>query len=342
MKRALALIGQAAISNKERLTSILKILIAAGLLYYLISAVSFEEIFTALKGANYFLILLACILSFLNIYLQFWKWKVLCREIVDETERKSVLNSLLYGFSAGIITPFRVGEYVGRALAFPGEKAFKVTLGTLIDKFFAFIPVFFVGAAASALFLYVCYNLSALYFSILLIVILLVLFLFLYTSLKTNFWEDLIRKMTSKSRKLTEFIDGLHTFKLLSGKVSVKISLITFLTYLTYVVQYGFLVGAFSNHWDILTYVWMGMLVFFAKAVIPPVTFGELGIRESASVFFAAKLGLSSAAGFNSAIFLFFINVLIPSVPGAALLFRSRPSKKSDVPLKEEKTEDNY
>ncbi|HEX2869268.1 MAG TPA: lysylphosphatidylglycerol synthase transmembrane domain-containing protein [Ignavibacteriales bacterium] len=314
---------------KERVTSWLKILIAIGLLIYLVSAVSFREIVSALHGANYFMIALASVMSFLNIYLQFLKWKILCREVVEEKENKAVLYSLFYGFSAGIITPFRLGEYVGRALAFKGNKALKVTLATLIDKFFAFVPVFFIGAIASAVFLYIFYGIGSVWFSVLIVVILISSFFYLYSVLKTDFWERQIIKLTSKSSRLAEYTDGLRSFKLLSGKTSLEVSLNTFLTYLTYIAQYGFLVAAFSNGWDIIVYSWLGMLIFFAKAVIPPVTFGELGIRESASVFFAVKLGLTSAVGFNAAIFLFFINVLLPSIPGAALLLRSKaPGKK--------------
>lgn len=325
---------------KGRAVSFLKVLIAVGLLIYLISAVSFREIMAALNGANYFMIAAACILSFLNIYLQYWKWKILCREIVEERERKIILNSLLYGFSAGIITPFRLGEYVGRALAFKGKKALKVTLATLIDKFFAFVPVFFIGAVASAVFLYSSYGIGKAWLLVLLAVILLSLFFYLYSVLKTDFWERMIIRLTSKSRRLTEFMDGLRTFKLLSGRTSLDISLNTFVTYLTYIAQYGFLVAAFSNGWDIMTYFWLGMLIFFAKAVIPPVTFGELGIRESASVFFAVKLGLSSAVGFNAAIFLFFINVLLPSIPGVLLLFNTKGSAKASAAASENKIED--
>ncbi|MCU7496637.1 MAG: flippase-like domain-containing protein [Ignavibacteria bacterium] len=309
--------------NKERFSSLLKILIAIGLIVYLVSAVSFREIINALKGANYFLIALSLMLSSANIYLQFKKWQLLCREIVEETERKSVLTSLFYGFSAGIITPFRIGEYVGRALAFSQKKAFKVTLATLIDKFFSFIPVFFIGALASAGFLHAFYGIGRAGFGALVFVIILFLVLYLYSTLRTDFWERQIKRLASKSGRLSSFIEGLRSFKLLNGRTSLEVSIITFFTYLTYITQYGFLVAAFSNGWNIMLYFWMGMLIFFAKAVIPPVTFGELGIRESASVFFAVKLGLLPAVGFNSAIFLFFINVLIPSMPGVILLLNS-------------------
>lgn len=325
---------------KGRIISLLKVLIALGLLIYLVSAVSFSEIASALKGANYFMIVLACMLSYWNIYLQFVKWKILCREIVGETENRTILNSLFYGFSAGIITPFRLGEYVGRALAFNDKKALKVTLATLVDKFFAFVPVFFIGAIASAVFLYVYYNIGIAWLSVLLIIIFISSFFYLYSVLKTDFWEWMIRKLTSKSRRLAEYTDSLKTFKLLSGRTSLEVSLNTFLTYLTYIAQYGFLAAAFSNGWDLIAYFWLGMLIFFAKAVIPPVTFGELGIRESASVFFAVKLGLTSAVGFNAAIFLFFINVLLPSVPGVLLLLNLKGTLKARPGAIENKSEE--
>jgi len=60
----------------------------------------------------------------------------------------------------------------------------------------------------------------------------------------------------------------------------------------------------------------------FAKTIIPPVSLGELGIREGASIFFITALGESASVGFNASIFLFFINVLIPSLIGLILLLK--------------------
>lgn len=62
--------------------------------------------------------------------------------------------------------------------------------------------------------------------------------------------------------------------------------------------------------------------MMFAKTVIPPVSLGELGIREGASVYFLTILGESASVGFNASIFLFFINVLIPSLIGFILLMK--------------------
>jgi uncharacterized membrane protein YbhN (UPF0104 family) len=71
-----------------------------------------------------------------------------------------------------------------------------------------------------------------------------------------------------------------------------------------------------------MDYFWAGNLMMFAKTMIPPISLGELGIREGASVFFITQLGETASTGFNASIFLFFINVLIPSLIGMILLLK--------------------
>ena len=60
----------------------------------------------------------------------------------------------------------------------------------------------------------------------------------------------------------------------------------------------------------------------FAKTIIPPISLGELGIREGASVYFLTQFGETASAAFNASIFLFIINLLIPAVVGLVLLLK--------------------
>ena len=48
----------------------------------------------------------------------------------------------------------------------------------------------------------------------------------------------------------------------------------------------------------------------------------DLGVRESASVFFFSKFGVSSAAAFNASMCMFLVNVLLPSIAGALLVLK--------------------
>jgi len=82
------------------------------------------------------------------------------------------------------------------------------------------------------------------------------------------------------------------------------------------------LVSAFSHNTELLNYLWAGNLIMFIKTVIPPISLGELGIREGASVFFLTRFGELSSVAFNASIFLFVINILFPALAGLFLLLK--------------------
>jgi hypothetical protein len=53
-----------------------------------------------------------------NLYLQFVKWKITCDYFLDERQNKNIAVSLFQGFTAAPFTPYRIGEYFGRAIIF--------------------------------------------------------------------------------------------------------------------------------------------------------------------------------------------------------------------------------
>lgn len=55
-----------------------------------------------------------------------------------------------------------------------------------------------------------------------------------------------------------------------------------------------------------------------------PISIGDLGIRESAAVFFLGKIGLAESTAFNASILLFLINLVIPSMIGLVLVLKYR------------------
>jgi uncharacterized membrane protein YbhN (UPF0104 family) len=137
-----------------------KVVIALGLLFYLIYAVNFNEILTAIKQANVYLISVAFLLSFVNIYLQFYKWKITANVVLQENQNSKIWLSLFYGFSAGVFTPARIGEYFGRAIVFKNHSLLRVTLATLLDKLFLLLLVAFFGAISSILFIHYYYHVT--------------------------------------------------------------------------------------------------------------------------------------------------------------------------------------
>lgn len=308
--------------NKTGIITVTKVIIALGILTYIISKVNFAEILEAIKQANVFLIAAAFVMSFINIYLQFYKWKITAKVILQENHNSKIWLSLFYGFSAGIFTPARIGEYFGRAIVFKNHSVLSVTLATLLDKIFLLLIVLFFGSISSILFIHYYYNVTY-YLTLTLFIVLFTLFYFFFWLIFNNwFWENILFTNLRKSKKFHLLFERIEIFRQLDKKYATKMFLISTLLYLCILIQYGFLVEAFSNHGQYLEYFWAGNLLMFAKTIFPPISIAELGIREGASVFFITQFGEAASTGFNASIFLFLINVLLPSLIGLLLLLK--------------------
>jgi len=307
---------------KTGLILTVKLLIAAGILIYLIFAYDYRSIISGIQQADIFLLSIAFILSILNIYLQYYKWRITCNTILGESKKSKIWTSLFYGLSAGIITPLRVGEYFGRAIVFKDKSLLQVTGATLVDKFFPLMIVAFLGSCAGILFIHFYFETSV-YITVSLFLIVFFLFYF-FTLLMLNekFWDSIIFSRLRTSGRFNTFLKKLKVFKRLDRKYLTKMMLISFLFYCCFIFQYAILVMAFSHHNDFFNYLWAGNLIIFVKTIIPSISFGELGIREGASVYFLSYMNETASVAFNASIFLFVINLLIPALVGLVLLLK--------------------
>ena len=242
--------------------------------------------------------------------------------MLKENHNPKIWLSLFYGFSAGVFTPARIGEYFGRAIVFKNQSLVRVTLATLLDKLFLLIIVAFFGSISSILFIHYYYQVTF-YLTIGLLLSVFALFYLLFLMiLNDGFWDNVLFAKLSDSIKLDWLFEKVKVFRKIDKKYATKMFVISFLFYLCFLIQYALLVSAFSNNNEFLDYLWAGNLMMFAKTIIPPISIGELGIREGASVFFIKQFGESASTGFNASIFLFFINVLIPALMGLTLLLK--------------------
>jgi len=308
--------------NKSWLIIFVKLIIAAGILYYLISDINYNEIIKAIKGADLLLLFTAFALSFVNVYLQFIKWKFTCRTVLQESKNSQIFTSLFYGLSAGAITPARVGEYFGRAIAFKNKPLLQVTVATLVDKFFPMMIVAFFGSISIIFFLYFYYDVSVyIVFSLFIVVFTLFYFVAILIS-SENFWNNILFTKLNNSKYFRKLFFQLQSLKNLDKKYFTRMSVISILFYSCFLLQYALLVSAFSHNSEIINYLWAGNLIMFVKTVIPPISLGELGIREGASVFFLTKFSELPSVAFNASIFLFIINILLPALVGLILLLR--------------------
>jgi len=312
------------IISKNTIINLAKIFIAVGLLLYLISQVQYNQIILAVNGANFLVIGIVLILGVLNVYLQYSKWRLTCCEVLEVNDNSKAFRSLFYGFSAGIITPLRIGEYFGRAIEFKDKSIVQVTVATLVDKFFPLLIIVSFGSISSLFFIYFYFQVSIYIVLSLFVLIFTFFYLFVLLLLSKRFWDNILFSRLKSSTNFKSFFDKLKVLKRLDRNYSYRMMGISFLFYACILIQYALLVIAFSHQFDFFNYLWAAGLIIFTKTIIPPISLGELGIREGASVYFITQMSGTGAVGFNASIFLFIINLLIPALIGVGMSFTKK------------------
>lgn len=300
---------------------LIKIIIAAGLILFIIDRVKPKEIISAVSSANYYLIILAFTLSFFNIYFQYLKWETVCRNYLNINKKKNIFISLFYGFAAGIFTPARIGEYFSRGLAFRGKSILHVAAATFIDKFIPLLVVSFFGGISFIFYFHYNYLLPF-YISVPLFFLLTVLALAVLHFVMEGKILKYIPGIIKENKKLEKILFYLEQAAKLDFNFISRMLLISSAFYFCYLIQFAVLVAAFAHSLHFLEYLWNGSLIMFTKSLIPQISFGELGIREGVSIFFYNKTGVAASAAFNASFFLFLINLLFPSLIGMILLYK--------------------
>ncbi|MFO7445821.1 MAG: lysylphosphatidylglycerol synthase transmembrane domain-containing protein [Ignavibacteriaceae bacterium] len=303
-----------------------KVIITAGLITFIITKINFSQAAAGIKGADSFYIVLCCMFMFLNIYLQYLKWKLACIKILNIYDRKKIFNSLFFGFAGGAFTPARLGEYWGRSIALKDKPFLLVSAATIIDKIFPLIIIIISGIIFSIPFMIlITGNQNPGYVYALSIIFALVSLILFGVFFKIK--PEKIYSFIEKTRFVKKHPELMGIIRAPDKKFFSKMLLISMTVYGCYIFQYALLTIAFSDNQHILKYMWAGILVMFTKAVLVPFSLTELGIREGASAYFLSLLGESAAAGFNAALFLFLINIIVPSLFGLLLMLTRKNGK---------------
>jgi uncharacterized membrane protein YbhN (UPF0104 family) len=294
-----------------------KILAAALLLTVLLRHLDARHLLEAASRANAPLLLAAVLLLLPNLATQYAKWALLLRRVRPDATSREVRNSLLLGFSLGLATPARVGEFGGRAAALHRDDAPQLMGLTAVDKFLTMIVTLVVGIAGTALFAarYPFVDAVALIVAALLAAAVLTAAVLLV--LRARAASDSARLLPRLLRGVAE---GMRSVDATTLRRALLLSV---LFYLTFSAQFLLLLCAFGPC-DLPGTVAGITVVMLVKTVIPPVTLGELGVREGASVLVFGLAGMSTAMAFNASLLLFVINLLLPALLGVPLLLRLR------------------
>ncbi len=295
-------------------------LILAGIIIVLLARhISVDALFSTIRSADSFYLIAALLLLLPNLGLQYRKWEVLLRKVSPSVTSADVRSSLFAGFTLGIVTPARIGEFGGRAIAFRGMSRTLLVGLTALDKGLTMVVTILVGLAGFISFAWIHDFGDPLLLSLAGVPV------FLFTTViailiaqgKTTALRSRLRDRKGKLASLCE------TMAVFNRRDLGFLLLLSVLFYCTFVTQFLLLLAAFGPIDPMTAILGISSTMLF-KTVIPPVTLGELGIRESASVYFLGFSGIVAASAFSASLLLFVINLLLPSLAGLFYLTRIR------------------
>lgn len=141
----------------------------------------------------------------------------------------------------------------------------------------------------------------------------------IYSKRFYNYLKEIKNRFNIKIEFVKKLVEPLSD---LNNQLISKLIFFAFLNYLIIVLQFALIVISFDNEFNFSLLVVATVMVYFSKTLIPSITLGEIGIRESAAIYFFGIFGCSEAIAFNSSMMLFFLNLLLPSLTGLYFLFR--------------------
>ncbi|MBN1448605.1 MAG: flippase-like domain-containing protein [Bacteroidetes bacterium] len=301
-----------------------KLLLAVLLLVLLLHNLHRETLLSTLSAARPLYIGAALLLLIPNVFLQYRKWRVLLHSVYPTVTAHDTRASLLLGFTFGIVTPARIGEFGGRAVAVRGADKLTLMGLTALDKLATLLVTVTAGAFGLLLFCLRHPFMDPLLLAGIEITVLAVAFVLLRlrAARRSSSRTDTPRKKgRSRVQQLREAL------RRVDAPVRKRLLLLSLLFYGTFLLQFIMLLLAFGPV-DPLSAIAGISTIMLIKTIIPPVTLGELGIREGASVYVLGHAGILATAAFSASLLLFAINILLPSLAGLLILLR-RPAQES-------------
>jgi len=311
---------------------IIKILLFAGLAYVIQDQLrSNSELLPewlagiSLKlSSNWIFLLTAILLMPLNLWLESLKWKVMVNKFEAHSAWKSVM-SVLSGITAGMVTPGRLGDYVGKLMFISPSNNWKAVWANMTGGIAMQLSVLIGGLAGASVYLSHHLDLAqslnrSLLFTLAIVGILLAL---LYYHLH---WLHLF------SRKLPAVRLFRHISESLSVTYSFRIStlnrvlILAMARYLVFLLQYLMLLA----FWDIgpgyLLLAAISVIFLLQSAVPLPPVIGILA-RGEIALLVLGGITASSFSVLSAAFSLWIINLAIPALFGLILVLNTNITK---------------
>ena len=289
---------------QPRIKTLLKISISTGLLLYVFSRFSLDEMLAVIRTADMSFLAGAAFIALMIFSCKAFRWLLLARQVERSISIINAATSLLAGMGLGLITPSRAGEIARVAYLPTTHKADLVGL-VVVDRLIDLIVIVLAGGIALGVFFDSRLGL------VLVVPTAIALLLLFIPKLPGNTlnWLSTLSFMPAKSF-ITKVASGLLT---LNGRVLTLVLILAMITFGLGTFQFYWLLRSFDVHSATAAVVTFPIITV---AGVLPITIGGFGTREGATVLVLSMFDISAAIAVNAALLSFMLNTLIPSIIG--------------------------
>ena len=270
-----------------------------------------------LFSENYLgLLILSIALMPINWLLETLKWHLLLKQIKPQNFRKTFLD-VMAGISTSLLTPNRIGNFIGRTINLEKEIRTKALISTIHSNLAQFTASLFFGFIGLSL---IDFNpeyvsLIGLKFSAILVIV---------VGLAVYFYPKIIdfnplSKMYSEQAK-----QGVDLVQKQSLILKFLILLLSQVRYLVYLLQFYVILSCFSLDLSPVEIMPAIAVVYLITTIIPSFLFGKLFVREVSALFVLTAFGIPTPIILLTVFILWLINLAVPAILGGIVLMKSK------------------
>ncbi|MBS1271087.1 MAG: hypothetical protein MAGBODY4_00216 [Candidatus Marinimicrobia bacterium] len=298
--------------TRKRLVSgvviLIKLCISAALLYWITRQIEFRQLGQFVRE-NTGTVILVLGFALLLWAVEFLRFLILCRQGGLTQPIQQILRVFFVGFSLRFVLPGSQGE-IGKMLFIRGEPSRRVAVYVIEKVSFVFAVLFSVGLLGWIVFP------DYVWLEILLLA-LLIAGLFLWKPLAQ--WNFVKKYLSEKLRRRRVFLLQL-------GFSFVHIAIV--------VLQYWVFLRIFD-----IGLLEMGSIVSLVlAAILIPISFAGLGVRESVAFTLLQQYGVTADVGIGVPLLVFAVNVVLPALIGVVIFLsqRMKTEGRSEFPEDEQ------
>jgi uncharacterized membrane protein YbhN (UPF0104 family) len=261
-------------------------------------------------------VLLPVILIPVNWGLEAKKWQLLARK-VEKISFFHAFQGILTGLTLGLITPHTLGDYAGRIWQLEGENRHYAIASIWLGRLSQLYITLLAGSTALIGFLYDTSPGRPVTWFIILSAGIHGIFVFLL------FFRKWLIKKLNRLSVATQFSRYFGVLTNYSTAEIISLLLYAALRYMVFSFQFYLILMVFGISLDPLIMLTGIALVFLSKSIVPTFSFlADLGIRETAALYFFGIYGAGAAQIVAASLSLWLINILIPALFGSLLVFK--------------------